>query len=81
MIMSSLLNPAGAVPLVADRPSLWRRAAAMVTAAFAGLRDRHQRRMAIAELERLDDRLLRDIGISRTDIHRIVMSDGVRHPG
>ena len=33
---------------------------------------RWQRHKAIADLERLDDRVLRDIGISRNDIPRVV---------
>ncbi len=33
---------------------------------------RWQRRKAIADLERLSDRVLRDIGISRNDIPRVV---------
>ncbi|MBZ9708575.1 DUF1127 domain-containing protein [Mesorhizobium sp. ESP7-2] len=31
-----------------------------------------QRRMAIAELERLDDRMLRDIGILRSEIPEVI---------
>ena len=40
--------------------------------AFAGLRRRHQRRKAIAELQALDDRALRDIGINRGAIRELV---------
>ncbi len=40
--------------------------------AFAGLRRRHRRRKAIAELQALDDRTLRDIGINRGAIRELV---------
>ncbi len=40
--------------------------------AFEGLRRWHQRRKAIAELSRLDDRTLQDIGISRGAIRELV---------
>jgi uncharacterized protein YjiS (DUF1127 family) len=79
MIMSTLLSPASAAPLVADAPSLRRRIADTLKTVLGEVRARHHRRVAIAELERLDDRLLRDIGICRADIHRIVLSDGPHH--
>jgi uncharacterized protein YjiS (DUF1127 family) len=37
---------------------------------------RSEKRRAYAELARLDDHLLRDIGISRSDLHR--MASGTR---
>ncbi len=40
--------------------------------AFEGLRRWHKRRKAIAELSTLDDRMLRDIGISRGEIREVV---------
>jgi uncharacterized protein YjiS (DUF1127 family) len=39
---------------------------------------RWQRRRAIIEIQLLDDRQLRDIGIARNDIPRVV--DGLFHP-
>lgn len=40
---------------------------------------RWQRNRAVNELSRLDDRQLKDIGISRNDIPRVV--EGLFHPG
>ncbi len=40
--------------------------------AFEGLRRWHKRRQAIAELGALDNRMLRDIGISRGSIRELV---------
>lgn len=77
--MSNLPSPASAAPLVADEPGLWRRIADTLKTLLGEVRARHHQRVAIAELERLDDRLLRDIGICRADIHRIVLSEGPHH--
>lgn len=41
-------------------------------AAARRYRDRRKRRLAIAELQDLDDRTLKDIGLSRGDIARLV---------
>ncbi|RKF13624.1 DUF1127 domain-containing protein [Roseovarius spongiae] len=42
---------------------------------------RRQRRRAIAELEAMDDMLLRDMGIYRSDIRRVVNGFGDRDLG
>lgn len=39
-----------------------------------------QRRKAIAQLEAMDDYLLKDIGINRSDIRRVVNEPYGRHP-
>jgi uncharacterized protein YjiS (DUF1127 family) len=41
-----------------------------------GVVDYADRSRAEGQLEALDDRLLRDIGVSRTDIHRMVWGKG-----
>jgi uncharacterized protein YjiS (DUF1127 family) len=41
-----------------------------------GLVDYAERNRAEGQLEALDDRLLRDIGVSRSDIHRMVWGNG-----
>lgn len=67
------------IPLAQNQPSPSRRNALRTLARhiLSGFQ-RMQRHKAIAELERLDDRLLHDIGISRNEIPRVV--DGLFPP-
>lgn len=44
----------------------------MITATLKALRDRQERRRAIRYLSELDDRMLRDLGISRYEIPAVV---------
>lgn len=48
-----------------------------MAALFSRIMRALERRRAIHELTRLDDHMLSDIGISRTDIDRVV--DGIRY--
>ena len=53
--------------------SLWtRRSLALLRRLISALSGELETRRAARELSELDDRMLRDIGISRSDIHRIV---------
>ncbi len=52
--------------------STMRRARSRLVAAFASLAERRRVRRAMGELERLDDRMLRDIGVTRSEIGRVV---------
>lgn len=74
-------RPADPAPAKAPRAGATRRLArdilsdirgAVPLHPFAGLRRWHRRRRAIAELGALDDRMLKDIGISRGDIRGLV---------
>lgn len=51
---------------------LFKRIASLPGALFHGLKQAHDRRSAIAELRRLDERTLRDIGVERSQIPLIV---------
>jgi uncharacterized protein YjiS (DUF1127 family) len=50
----------------------WWRLLAGLRAYRAALARRRNLRRAMADLERLDDRMLRDIGVSRSEIGRVV---------
>lgn len=50
----------------------WSRIVAAFRAYRAALAERRRRRRAMAELERLDDRMLRDMGVTRSEIGRVV---------
>lgn len=52
--------------------SLARAAAQRILKIVAGFRRWRQRRQAIAEMNRLDDRILKDMGLSRSQIHSVV---------
>jgi uncharacterized protein YjiS (DUF1127 family) len=58
------------------RSSLLRQVPAFVGRIVRGLVDYSARSRAEQQLESLDERLLRDIGIARNDIHRMVWGDG-----
>ena len=71
--MSRISGLAGAGPLAGDRsPSLVQRFGVAVAQVWAHLAASRRKQEAIAELERLDDRMLQDIGITRTEIPMIV---------
>lgn len=57
------------------RPLLIRLFAALARAGSA-IRAESRARRAYAELARLDDRMLRDIGVSRSEIHSLVRRPG-----
>ncbi len=46
---------------------------------FTALIRRSARRRAIADLSRLDDHLLRDIGVNRSDIHQMSGASRTAH--
>ncbi len=52
--------------------SLWGHVVAAAQAYLAALAQRRLRRRAMQELERLDDRILRDIGVTRSEIGYVV---------
>jgi uncharacterized protein YjiS (DUF1127 family) len=58
------------------RSSLLRQVPALAGRIVRGLVDYAARSRAEQQLEALDERLLRDIGIARNDIHRMVWGDG-----
>jgi uncharacterized protein YjiS (DUF1127 family) len=62
------LSLTGAGQLPARRP---------MSALFGRIMSALERRRALHELTRLDDHMLSDIGISRSDIRRVV--DGIRY--
>jgi uncharacterized protein YjiS (DUF1127 family) len=58
------------------RSSLLRQVPVFAGRIVRGLVDYAARSRAEQQLEALDERLLRDIGIARNDIHRMVWGDG-----
>jgi uncharacterized protein YjiS (DUF1127 family) len=58
------------------KASLLRRVSELAGRIVRGLVDYAARSRAEQQLEALDERLLRDIGISRADIHRMVWDKG-----
>jgi uncharacterized protein YjiS (DUF1127 family) len=46
---------------------------------FASLFRRSERRRAYTDMLRLDDHLLRDIGIARSDLHEMIASTRTAH--
>jgi uncharacterized protein YjiS (DUF1127 family) len=53
-------------------PNAWSRIVAGIQMCRASLAERRRIRRASGELERLDDRMLRDIGVTRSEIGRAV---------
>ena len=47
---------------------------------IASLFRRSERRKALTDLTRLDDHLLRDIGITRSDLHQMMHGPRTAHP-
>ena len=50
-----------------------------MTSLFSSLFRRSEKRRTYADLMRLDDHLLRDIGITRTDIHLMMSGSRTAH--
>ena len=78
MIMSALENSTMLRPCEAAGKltllHLWQRLTnSVVTAIRIMSKSQHQRRV-LAELDRFDDRLLKDIGISRAEIQSVVLT-------
>lgn len=49
-----------------------------MTSLLSSLFRRSEKRHTYTELMRLDDRMLRDIGLTRTDLHQMMFSRGSR---
>lgn len=81
--MSSLPRSLDGPSLSAGMASESSRLIGGLGAFVAQLRSWGRRQRAIAELERLDDRMLQDIGIRRSDIHSLVLDSqrGARRGG
>ncbi len=72
-IWTDTISLAAGAPAATDhRASAKTHLAAAVRRAIASLRRWRKRRKAIAELSRLDDHMLRDIGVSRGQIREVV---------
>lgn len=78
--LPQMLRPAGGAAgrRPAPRPGTWILAALNRVARLLGIDTRVRRDRA--ELSRLDDHMLRDIGVSRWDVERIRVGDYERHP-
>lgn len=67
------LEPLGPWPIpLADRSSRLRKLARRIVRTFALAMFEHRMRKAARELQRFDDRLLRDIGLNRGEIDHMV---------
>jgi uncharacterized protein YjiS (DUF1127 family) len=51
---------------------LWQRISGLVAAGFAHMRQRQRRRRAARQLRTMDDRMLKDIGLTRSEIGSMV---------
>jgi uncharacterized protein YjiS (DUF1127 family) len=68
MIMSRTIHPSAAWLHDEHSAGLLNRLARSVGDFAALIAERHRRSVAIAELERLDDHMLKDIGLNRSEI-------------